>query len=98
MDIGNTPINIYLDLSKAFDSLNYKILLSKLKHYGVLGLAFYLLENYLTNRFQYVQFESINCKLLPVSTGAPQGSISWPFLFGVYINDVHTVSNIFQTP
>ena len=52
-----TPINIYLDLSKAFDSLDHNILVSKLKYYGVQGVSFDLLKKYLLGRSQYVDLD-----------------------------------------
>ena len=53
------PVNIYLDFSKAFESLNHIILLSKLKFYGVQQDALYLLKSYLSNRSQYVQLDNV---------------------------------------
>ena len=58
MDIGKTPVNIYLDLSYAFDTLIHLILLHKIKHYGIDGLAYKLIESYLENRKQYVEFNA----------------------------------------
>ena len=56
MDSNNVPVNIYIDLSKAFDTLNHSILLSKLEYYGITGRSYDLLKNYLSNRSQYVEF------------------------------------------
>ena len=56
MDQGPIPANIYIDLSKAFDTLDHEILLKKLSYYGVVGIAQILFKEYLTERFQYVQF------------------------------------------
>ena len=56
MDQGSIPANIYIDLSKAFDTLDYEILLKKLSYYGVVGITQLLFKEYLTERFQYVQF------------------------------------------
>ena len=56
MDQGLIPANIYIDLSKAFDTLVHEILLKKLAYYGVVGIAQTLFKEYLTERFQYVQF------------------------------------------
>ena len=67
------PINIYLDLSKAFEALHYSILTDKLKFYGVKGVALDLFNNYLTNRKAYVEFEDAQSDMLNISTGVPQG-------------------------
>ena len=56
LDKGATPINMYLDLSKAFDTLDHNILLHKLKHYGIQDNALDLFRSYLTERQQYVDF------------------------------------------
>jgi len=87
---------IYIDLSKAFDTLNYEILLYKLKHYGVTGAAFKLMESYLTNRRQYVKYNVHESNLNEIKTGVPQGSILGPLLFSIYINDLVTINNIFR--
>ena len=57
MDHNETPINIYLDLSKAFDTLDHEILLAKLQYYGIHGTPLELVKSYLTNRKQYVEIE-----------------------------------------
>ena len=87
MDNKEIPINIYLDLSKAFDTLDHSILIDKLEFYGVKGVTLDLLKNYLTNRKQYVEFEDAQSDMLNISTGVPQGSILGPLLFIIYTND-----------
>ena len=72
MDSNNTPLNIYIDLSKAFDTLNYLILLSKLKYYGVNGCENKLICSYLSGRLQYVEYNGHKLEELPVTTGVPQ--------------------------
>jgi hypothetical protein len=95
MDKNETPLNIYLDLSKAFDTLDHKILIKKLSYYGLQGLSVKLMENYLDNRFQYVTFGETNSDLLNIRTGVPQGSILGPLLFIVYLNDVIEACDMF---
>ena len=78
MALGNTPTALYIDLSKAFDTLSFGILLYKLNYFGIKDNAFKLLKNYLTNRRQYVVYSSQNSETLDISTGVPQGSILGP--------------------
>ena len=95
MENNEIPLNIYLDLSKAFDTLDHAILLEKLKHYGIKDRALDLLESYLTNRQQYVHLNDTTSDLLPIITGVPQGSILGPLLFIIYVNDLSNASNFF---
>ena len=90
------PASIFLDLSKSFDTLNFDILLRKLQHYGIDGNSLNLIKSYLTNRFQYVQFENSDSSLLEVKTGIPQGSILSPLFFSILINDLVNCSTKFQ--
>ena len=96
MDHNETPINIYLDLSKAFDTLDHEILLAKLQYYGIHGTPLELLKSYLTNRKQYVEIEDTKSKMLDISTGVPQGSILGPLLFIIYVNDFALSSEKFK--
>ena len=96
MDNGKLPLCIYIDLSKAFDTLNYDILMSKLEYYGITGKENDLLRSYLTGRSQYVEVNGHKSSHLQISTGIPQGSVLGPLLFLIYINDLPNASNIFD--
>ena len=80
----NTPLNIFLDLSKAFDTLDHTILSDKLLYYGIRGTAYNLLRSYLANREQFVELNDTASKTLHIVTGFPQGSILGPLLFLIY--------------
>ena len=96
LDMGNTPINIYIDLSKAFDTLDHTILISKLQHYGITGAALQLLVSYLSNRKQFVQYGDLLSQKTDILMGVPQGSILGPLLFIIYINDMVHSSELFK--
>ena len=96
MDKGNIPINIYLDMSKAFDILDHRILIAKLRYYGITGTALDLFISYLSNRKQYVDFKGIKSNTLDIKTGVSQGSILGPLLFIIFINDFSKSSNLFD--
>ena len=93
VDNDKHTISIYLDLSKAFDCVNHSILLSKLEHYGIRGIALKFLKSYLTNRQQLTVVNGEASDLLTVLCGVPQGSTLGPLLFLLYISDlVHLTS------
>ena len=94
MDKNDIPLNVYIDLSKAFDTLDHQILLHKLSHYGINGIALDLMQSYLTNRKQYVEIENVKSETVVLKTGVPQGSILGPLLFLIYINDISHSSKI----
>ena len=95
MDQNLLPVNIYLDLSKAFDTLDHNILLHKLNYYGVKGNSLSLLKSYLTNRTQQLQYNDTISDPSLIQCGVPQGSILGPLMFIVYINDIKNASNYF---
>ena len=96
MDSDDVPFGIFMDLSKAFDTIDHKILLHKLKLYGFTDPALSFLTSYLSERSQFVDFNGIRSSTKNILTGVPQGSILGPLLFLIYINDIKNITTIFK--
>ena len=86
-DDSNFVCGIFVDLQKAFDTVDHSILLSKLCHYRIRGLPNKWFESYLANRKQFVSINGFESSTSSITYGMPQGSVLGPLLFLIYIND-----------
>ena len=84
IETEHPPTNVYLDLSKAFDTLSHNIFFPHLKDYGVCDLALNLMKSYLENRKQFVQFDDCISEMKAIHKGVPQGTILGPLFFNLY--------------
>ena len=89
LDEGSFGCGIFVDLQKAFDNVDHKILIQKLEYYGIRGVCNDWFKSYLSDCKQFVSINGYNSDLMPLGCGAPQVSVLEPLLFLIYINDLH---------
>ena len=93
IDNDNYMCSIFIDLEKALDTVDYQILLQKLYHYGIRGLAQNWFRSYLSNRQRFVFISGSSSEVMSIKYGVPQGSTLGPLWFLLYISDLNSVFN-----
>ena len=94
IDPRETTVGVFLDLSKAFDTLDHQILFTKLEHYGIRDVALQWIKSYFSRRQQFVQINQTCSSMQTVKCGVPQGSILGLLFFILYINDLPKTSKL----
>ena len=95
MDNRKYSRGIFIDLKKAFDTVNHEILLTKLEHYGIRGVINSWFRSYLSDRRQSIETDKCISETETIVCGVSQGSVLVPLLFLLYINDIHKSSKEF---
>lgn len=91
LDNNNISTTVFFDLKKAFDTVNHKILITKLAHYGIRGIVNRWFQSFISNRYQYTQINNYQSPMEKIECGLPQGSKLSPILYLIYVNDIVNV-------
>ncbi len=94
LDNNKYVLGLFIDIQKAFDAIDIDILLVKLYHYGIRGVMFEWIRNYLHDRSQYTCVNGVKSSVNNITYGVPQGSVLGPLLFLIYVNDIQRATSV----